>query len=59
MIDSLRSRGKVLGMAMGEVVLAQIEENHIPVYSYLADLTPIVEKLDKVCYISLNRPQYL
>jgi hypothetical protein len=50
MIDSLRSRGKILGMAMGEVVLAQIEENQIPVYSYLADLTPIVEKLDEVCY---------
>jgi hypothetical protein len=58
MIDSLRSRGKILGMAMGEVVLAQIEENQIPVYSYLADLTPIVEKLDKVCYNFLEKPPY-
>ncbi len=58
MIDSLRSRGKILGMAMGEVVLAQIEENQIPVCSYLADLTPIVEKLDEVCYNFLEKPPY-
>ena len=50
MVDSLKSRGKMLGVAMGEVVVAQIDETPIPVYTYLADLTPIIEKLDKVVF---------
>ena len=48
MIESLKTRGKILGLAMGEVVVAQLDQIPIPNYRFLADLTPTVETLDQV-----------
>jgi hypothetical protein len=58
MVDSLKSRGKILGLAMGQLVVAKLDESPIPAYSFLADLVDLLEKLNKVITLFLKICNY-
>ena len=38
----------MLGMAMGQLVLAKLDVTNIPKYFFLAELTALAEKLNRV-----------
>ena len=48
MLNSLTERGKILGIAMGHLVIAQIDKTEIAPYTFLEHVMPTVDKLDKV-----------
>ena len=48
MIESLQSRGKILGLSMGKLVVAEIDGGAIEKFVFLPDLIATVEQLNKV-----------
>ena len=48
MIESLQSRGKILGLSMGKLVVAEIDGDAIEKFVFLSDLIATVEQLNKV-----------
>ena len=50
MIESLESRGKILGLSMGQLVVAEIDGDAIEKFTFLPDLIGVVELLNKVIF---------